>query len=278
MAWPQGSAASNGNAGLKLQKTVDTATLTPVLALSLSVDEPQAIPGDTLTYSSTVTNTAGVLCLTGRFVATAHADTDATVVYYWDELQACLTGCGNGLGDPHWTALVAFVAARPNYQPVAPPAVTSGMSLTATRIPVSDVTYPTSGDLILGTDIGSSATAAWKYQATVSLTPTQMAVLTDPNQVQHLRDVVHFEVQPRNSQAAQPFDDRSAVREPVAGTDERRGGDEYRGHRHPPVRPDGAVHFRHHPRPGCAGAGRLGQPVDDLRGSRDRRQGDGQSS
>ncbi|HYS29760.1 MAG TPA: hypothetical protein VEQ12_09710 [Candidatus Limnocylindria bacterium] len=87
MLWPQGSAASNGNAGIKLQKTVDAATLTPILALSLSVDKPQAIPGDTLTYSGTVTNTRGVLGLTGRFVAAAHADTDATVVYYWDELQ-----------------------------------------------------------------------------------------------------------------------------------------------------------------------------------------------
>ncbi|HYS01676.1 MAG TPA: hypothetical protein VET82_04955, partial [Candidatus Eisenbacteria bacterium] len=207
MLWPQGTAASSGNAGIKLQKTVDAAAVTPILALSLSADKPQTIPSDTLTYSSTVTNTRGVLGLTGRFVAAAHADTDATVVYYWDELQACLTGCGNGLGDPHWTALVAFIAGQPNYQPITPPAVSSGLSLTATPIPASDVTYPASGDQILGTDIGAKATAAWTYQATVSLTPAQMAVLTDPKQVQHLRNVVHFEVQPRNSTAAQPFDD-----------------------------------------------------------------------
>ncbi len=69
------------------------------------------------------------------------------------------------------------------------------------------MTYPASGDAILGADIGPKATGIWKYQASVALTPAQIAVLSDPSQVQSIRNVVHFEVAPRNSQAAQPYDD-----------------------------------------------------------------------
>lgn len=42
--WPQPVVASNGNAGLIPRKTIESATITPVLVLSLSVDKSQAIP------------------------------------------------------------------------------------------------------------------------------------------------------------------------------------------------------------------------------------------
>jgi len=47
------------------------------------------------------------------------------------------------------------------------------------------------------------------------LSPTQIAVLADPDQVQHIRNVVHFEVAPRNSRAAQPFRDRVEFDNPI---------------------------------------------------------------
>jgi hypothetical protein len=43
---PSPAVASSGNAGIKLQKTVDSATTAPVLALTLQVSAQQAIPGD----------------------------------------------------------------------------------------------------------------------------------------------------------------------------------------------------------------------------------------
>jgi hypothetical protein len=208
-------ADSSGNAGIHLEKTVESTSLDPVLALTLQTDRSQAIPGDTITYSGAVTNTGARLGFSGRFTAAAHADTDANVVSYWDELQTCLTGCGNGVADPHWTALVAFVASQPKYVPVQPPAVSSGLSLTATPAPMTGVTYPASGDTILGTDIGPQAIAIWKYQASVTLTPAQIAFMSDPNQVQAVRNVIHFEVVPRNSQAAQPFDDDPQFANPL---------------------------------------------------------------
>src|SRR6266851_7102097 len=85
--------ASSGNAGIHLEKTVDATSLNPVLALTLHANRQQAIPSDTLTYSGTVTNTGATLGLSGRFTAASNADTDATVAYYWDELQTCLTDC-----------------------------------------------------------------------------------------------------------------------------------------------------------------------------------------
>ncbi len=237
--WPARVAANDGEAGITLRKTVDSTILTPLLALSLSVDKPQAIPGDTLTYSVSLTNPGADLTLRGKFTARSHGDADTTVVYYWDELQGCSKSaeqdqeatvahgglragsntepngedeCDNEDGNPHWKPLAGFVASQPNYQPLQPPVLGTGMTLTATSLASPGVTYPVSGDPILGTHIGAKAIAAWQYQAAVRLSPAQIAMLVDPHQVHRLRNVIHFEVVPAKS-----HEDRQAK----GGDDER---------------------------------------------------------
>ena len=219
---PTPAAASNGNAGLHLVKSVDPAqvTITPDLSLALSVDKASAIPGDKLTYTALVTNPIATFGMGGSFNAEAIADTDATIAYYWDQVEYCQKGCGNGQakGDPHWTALAAFVAGQPGYQPVMPPDIAGGMTLTAQSVPRTGVTYPTAGDAILGTDISPKATATWTYQSSIVLTPAQIALLSDPSQIQSIRNVVHFEVTPRNGNAAQPYLDAEAFTNPFSLT------------------------------------------------------------
>lgn len=218
--WPARVAANDGEAGITLRKMVDSTTLIPVLALGLTVDKPQAIPGDTLTYAVSLTNQGTDLGLRGKFTARSHGDAESTVVYYWDELQGCSKSpeqdheatvahgglragsntepngadeCDNEDGNPHWKALAGFVASQANYQPLQPPAFSTGMTLTATSLASPGVTYPATGDPILGTRIGPKAIGAWQYQATVHLSPTQIAMLADPHQVHRLRNVIHFE-------------------------------------------------------------------------------------
>ena len=238
--WPARVAANDGEAGITLRKAVDSTALTPVLALGLTVDKPQAIPGDTLTYIASVTNPGAVLSLRGKFTARSHGDAETTIVYYWDELQGCAkpaeqdheakvahgglragsantepgddVECDNEEGNPHWKALAGFVASQPNYLPLQPPTLGAGMTLTATSLASPGVTYPASGDPILGTRIGPKAIAAWQYQATVTLTPAQIAMLADPHQVHRLRNVAHFEVV-----LAKSHDDRQVT----GGDDER---------------------------------------------------------
>ena len=208
--------AAGGNAGVHLHKTVDPAqvTITPNLGLSLGVDKASAIPGDTLTYTAIVANPTATFGMAGSINAQATASGDAIVAYYWDQLEYCSQGCGNGSFDPHWTAIAGTEAGQPGFQPVIPPDVHSGMALAAHSVVRSGVTYPSGGDPILGTDISPSATATWTYASKVVLTPAQAAVLSDPEQAKSIRNVLHFEVVPRNSSAAQPYTDPEAFANP----------------------------------------------------------------
>ncbi|HKV88416.1 MAG TPA: Ig-like domain-containing protein, partial [Candidatus Dormibacteraeota bacterium] len=212
--------AAAGNAGVHLHKTVDAAqvTITPNLGLALGVDKSSAIPGDKLTYTAVVTDPTATLGMGGFINAEATSSTDAIVSYYWDELQSCAQGCGSGAADPHWSGVATFEAGLPGYQPVTPPDVHTGLTLVALTVARSGVTYPTSGDPILGTDISPAATAGWTYSSAVVLTPAQIAVLSDPSKTQAVRNVLHFEVTARNSTAAQPFTDPEAFANPFTTT------------------------------------------------------------
>jgi RHS repeat-associated protein len=209
-------ASADGNAGVHLHKVVDPVQLAinPNIGVTLGVDKSAAIPGDTLTYTAVVTNPTATFAMGGYIDAQAVASADAIVAYYWDELEVCNTGCGNGYPDPHWTGVAAFETGQSGYQPVTPPAVHTGMTFAAKPVNRTGVTYPTSGDPVLGTDITPTATATWTYLAKVILTPAQMGALSDPTQVTATRNVIHFEVTVRNLTAAQPYTDPESFANP----------------------------------------------------------------
>src|SRR5207247_2142554 len=106
-------------------------TINPGTAASLAVDKSSAIPGDTLKYTALVTNPTATFCMGGYIDAESVASAEATVAYYWDQLEICATGCGNGLTDPHWTGVVAFETGQSGYQPIQPPSVHTGMTFAA---------------------------------------------------------------------------------------------------------------------------------------------------
>lgn len=212
-------AAAAGSAGVSLNKTVDPLqlTLTPNIGITLAVDRATAIPGDTLTYTAVVSNPTATFAMGGDIDAEANADATATVAYYWDQLEVCGTGCGDGIAmnNPHWTPVAAFEAGQPSYQPVEPPSLRSGLTLAAQSVVRAGVTYPTSGDPILGTQISPAATATWTYVSRVVLNPAQIAMLSDPTQAQAVRNVIHFEVTSRNSTSAQPYTDPEPFANPL---------------------------------------------------------------
>src|SRR2546423_1068328 len=103
--------ASNGNAGVKVNKTVDSAhvSLIPKLKLEFGVDHASAIPGDTLPYTTKITNVASKLGINGNLSATSHADQTSKVVSYYDELDYLSETTHR------WTPLAAIAAAQPGY-------------------------------------------------------------------------------------------------------------------------------------------------------------------
>jgi len=177
-------------------KTVLSATLIPSLGLTFAVDPTSAIPGDTLTYSGTVTNTGATLTLTGDFIASASGTSSATVTSYWDAVAT-------SLDSTTWTALAGKAAASGNTAAVAAP-ITSGMTLTSTPVAANGVTYPATGDPLLGTTMASGSSALWHYTASVPLTPSQVATLLDPTKVKAIRNSFHLEVAPTNPNTTQP--------------------------------------------------------------------------
>jgi RHS repeat-associated protein len=178
-------------AGVEIDSKIDSTSITPKLGLTLAVDHPSAIPGDPLGYSGLVTNTGAALAVNGRIAAKGDGGATSTVASYFYEVDTCASNCTQASS---WKALAGFANTQPGYTPKGQPGTASGLGLTSTPVAASGVTYPSAGDPILGTQITSGSIALWKYQATIPLTPAQIATLSDPNQTLSIRSLVHLEV------------------------------------------------------------------------------------
>jgi RHS repeat-associated protein/uncharacterized repeat protein (TIGR01451 family) len=192
------AAGGGGNASINLTKTIAGVSVTPALGLALSVDRATAIPGDQLTYTATLTNTGANLKLSGTFVA-QNSSVTATIAADYDEVEYF------SVQQNVWVPLAGTAASLSGYTPVEPSPISSGLTLSATGRPTGGVTFPTGADHIVGTVIGGSKTATWDYVATITVGPSQLALLQDPARVSKIRNVVHFEVTPRAQSVGQPF-------------------------------------------------------------------------
>ena len=175
-------------------KTVARATLLPQLSLMLSGDKDSALPGDTITYTATLRNTGATLSLAGDLYAAATGTATAAVVSYWDDIYTSTDGIT-------WTVLAGSAATASGYVPAVPSPGGSGLVLSPAAVAAVGVTYPSGGDPILGTFIGSHDLAQWHYSASAALTPSQAAVLSGGARV---RNSFHVEVTPTNVNVVQP--------------------------------------------------------------------------
>jgi hypothetical protein len=178
-------------------KTVTSATLTPALRLALTDDHPTAIPGDSITYTATLTNTGTALTLDGDLYASATGSSTATVASYWDDVYLSLDGM-------NWSILAGTAAATPGYVPAVPPPGGSGLTLTPTAVAATGVTYSSATDPILATAIGSHDIAHWRYVASLPLTAYQAAALSGSTSIARVRNTFHLEVTPANPDVVQP--------------------------------------------------------------------------
>jgi RHS repeat-associated protein/uncharacterized repeat protein (TIGR01451 family) len=199
-----------------LSKTVSAATFTPSLALTLAVTPDRGLPGDTLTYTATVQNTGGSVAIEGIFTAARGGDrerdteskapSDSTVAAYSDVVEylpPSLAGDDRKkVSDDEnatWIPFAVASATLPGYTMFDPPPVAGPLTLALTPVPALGVTYPVTGDAVVGTRIAKGAVASWRYRATIALTPAQITFLLDPKNVSAIRNVLHFEMTPRAS-------------------------------------------------------------------------------
>jgi RHS repeat-associated protein/uncharacterized repeat protein (TIGR01451 family) len=198
---PQAS-AFDGNASIELSKTVTRTALAPSLGIGLAVAPDRGVPGDQLTYTATLTNAGSAIGISGVFTAVSQSDIVSTVSAYYDEVEY-FSG-----PDQKWIPFAVVSASQPGYTVFEPPPSGVPMTLQLTPIAAAGVTYPASGDPILGTRIAKAATASWSYSGSIPLTAAQMAFFLDPTKAQAVRNVVHFEVTPRKIQNGQPYKQR----------------------------------------------------------------------
>ena len=196
------SAVASASSNLYLSKSVASASLAPALTVTLAVNKPDAIPGDALTYSATVTNTGATVAISGVFTAKNADATTGQIASYYDYAatsrnDSCIPGSNHGHNTAGWTPLGGSAGSQVGYTPVQPSPISGGLTLTATPIPADGVTYPSSGDRFLGTQVAAGAMASWRYTASLSLSPSQVGSLLDRTLVTEMRNTFHAEMTPR---------------------------------------------------------------------------------
>ncbi|MGI8666877.1 MAG: hypothetical protein ACR2N4_12730 [Jatrophihabitans sp.] len=130
------SAVAGGNASLSLTETVTSASVTPTLAASLSVDRSSAIPGDQLTYTARVSNSGAIITLAGSYSAAEVPGNAGTLADWYDEVEY------HDMASKAWVSLGGYQATQPGWTPVSPSPTSSGLSVTATPNTASGVSYP----------------------------------------------------------------------------------------------------------------------------------------
>src|SRR5258708_24854676 len=104
--------------------------------------------------------------LAGDFIASDTGAETATVASYWDAVYTSLDGT-------NWSPLAGAAATQAGYTAAVSPPTSSGITLSATSVAATAITYPTSGDPIIATTISARVTATRPYTPTVPLTPSQ---------------------------------------------------------------------------------------------------------
>lgn len=206
---PESAAAAGGNVSLSLAKTVSSASFVPTLSATLTTDHATAIPGDPVKYTAHLTNTGAILTVTGSVTAANGNDADGTVVDWYDEIEfKDTTGA--------WIPLGGYQATQAGYAPVSPSPVTTGLTVQYTPNPASGVTYPSTGDHVLGTAIGAGTTASWAYSVGLTVPATVVPRLAAAGHTGGIRNVVHIEATPRPT-GNQPFIVRTEFTNPFSG-------------------------------------------------------------
>lgn len=188
------------NITLEVSKTVDTAVISYELTSSLSVDKEFAVPGDTLTYTTTISETPADFVLTGTFTAVNTSEVPAKITYFYDVTSFQQTETNS------WKDLAGYSSTLAGFTPVTPSPIKNGMEFSAAGIAADGVTYPTQGDGISGTLLAPGSTAVWKYTAAMPITPDLYSQILEAAGINQIRNTVHFEAATENLENGQSFD------------------------------------------------------------------------
>lgn len=163
---------------------VSTVRLDPSITFEHTSNDSQVVPGDDPRFSASVRNDGADLELTGN-IEVAGLEAPATI----SSLLAYLEYRDANTGD--WIPLSGTIENLPGHTPEFVPPLSAGLSLDTAATPAAGVTY---GSTPIGTTLDPGATAHWTVNATTSLTPAQIELITDPAQASGVRYVYRAEL------------------------------------------------------------------------------------
>lgn len=183
-------------------QTPPIATMRSTLGLSF-YGVGRTLPGDTITYYATATNSATKLILSGQVSVQNSGSVAGTLRGYYSHVEYF------SILQNQWIPLRGVARKESTYSWVQSPPVSYGMELALASRSAAGVSYPSSGDPVLGTSIQPSSKASWDYTSTVGVDASTIALLLDPTKVQAIRNVFHFEGSPSSGGSGQASEDKT---------------------------------------------------------------------
>lgn len=166
--------------------TVAGPLLVPSLALELGAAPSNVLPGQAVTFSLALSHEGATLVVPG-LLGIENVDSAPVQV------------------DSYTYSLEYFSVADQAWVPFASTAGLGGLELTVRANPSDGVTFPASGDAVLGTSVAPGGFATWGSEAVVTLSPELLAQLLDPQVTGGIRNRVGFTTSPAGLQVRRLF-------------------------------------------------------------------------
>ena len=169
-------------------RTVETVAINPSIEPVVTPQSGQGFPGETVATDIEVANTGAELELGGTAHYLGSLFTTSTICSWYAALE-------RRNADGTWSAVAGAAATATGYVPRSAPAVSTGLSFSALPVPMYGVTYPESGDRVIGTRIAGPMLAIWRIGAEASLSPAVITELLDQTATPQLRLRFHAEAE-----------------------------------------------------------------------------------
>lgn len=180
--------AALGLAATAQARTVESVAVTPSVQVGATPAATQGLPGSAIPLAINVINSGAHVDLTGEIGYSGQLFTNSVVKSWYAVLEY------RPPGGP-WTPLAGIERKAPGYTPSSGAPLTTGLTATVVQVPRFGVTYPASGDRIVGTQVASINSAQWGLALSAARTPAEIAQLLSSSQTSEVRIRTRIEAQ-----------------------------------------------------------------------------------
>lgn len=161
-------------------RTVESVSVTPTLQVDANAAAVQGSPGSNVPLAISVNNSGSEIGLTGEFGYSGGLFTNSVVKSWYAVIEYQPTGGS-------WTPLAGIQRVASGYSPASSAPITTGLSATVVPQARFGVTYPSSGDRVVGTQVAGLSTAQWNLDLRSSQAAAKIVQLLSSSQTSQIR-------------------------------------------------------------------------------------------